>query len=62
MPTANVLKKNSVIISFMLHVRQNGEFSTERVGIENGPATDGLAFRSGLVEGGKENLMAGAAR
>ena len=55
MPIANVLKKNTVIISFMLHVRQNGEFSTERVGIENGPATDGLAFRSGLAEGGKEN-------
>jgi hypothetical protein len=34
LPIAKVLKRDSVIIRFMLHARQNGELSTERVGIE----------------------------
>jgi hypothetical protein len=29
---------------------------------KEGPAMDGLTFRSGLVQGGKKNLITGAAR
>jgi hypothetical protein len=35
MPIAKMLKKDSVIIRFMLHARHNGEISTEHVGIKN---------------------------
>jgi hypothetical protein len=35
MPIANVLKRDSAIIRFMLHAQQNDERSAERAGFKN---------------------------
>jgi hypothetical protein len=61
MPIAKVLKRDRAMIRVMLHAQQNDERSAGRAGIEDLPATDGLTFRSELVQEGEENLMAGAA-
>src|SRR4029077_13272868 len=61
MPIAKVLKRDRAMIRVMLHAQRNDERSAGRAGIEDLPATDGLTFRSELVQEGEENLMAGAA-
>jgi hypothetical protein len=35
MPTAKTLKRESVIIRFMLHAQQNDERSAERAGVDD---------------------------